>query len=482
MYYTEGEAREQTTLFPELIDDYITNENPVRFIEAFVESLDVAQLGFTHSELKTTGRPPYHPKALLKLYLYGYLNRIRSSRMLERETKRNLEMFWLLQKLSPDHKTISNFRTENQKAIKETFKEFVKLCRKLELFGAELIAIDSTKYRASNSRSQIKDSKQLSKSIERIEESITKYLKQLDSNDEEENKELQNESKLTKSKLEKKIAFLKRREKKLKEAQKKLLESGRKYISLTDEDCRLVKSRGKIIPGYSVHNSADSKHCLISDFAVTQDAADNNHLSEVSVMAKETLEKETIKVCADAGYYDSDEIKKCEDASITTYLPTPKQRVSKKTNVPEPDYHHDKFKYDQGTDSYKCPAGENLTYYSKARKNGREILIYRTDACNDCKYRKLCTTSKRGRHIQRWEHEDVLETMRDRMAKQPEIFKMRKSIVEHPFGTMKKIWGYSTFLLRGLDKVTVEVSLMTLSYNIKRAITILGVDELVRVI
>lgn len=493
MNYNEGKNRTQTILFPELIDDYITSENPVRFTDAFVEQLDMSDMGFSHAELKDTGRPPYNPKDLLKLYLYGYLNRIRSSRLLERETERNLELFWLLKRLSPDHKTISDFRRNNSKAIRKVYKEFIQLCRKLELFGAELIAVDSTKFRASNARDRIKDSEQLGKSIERIEDSISEYMSQLDENDVKDNIVNVNGDSLTcectpmgKEELEKKISFLKKRKDKLEEAKKQIEENGEKYISLTDPDCRLVKNQGKIEPGYSIHNAVDSKHSLIVDYEVTQDAADNNHLSTMAISAKEALGVEVIKVCSDAGYYDSVDLKKCEDEGITTYVPIPEQKVSpkdpleKKTNVPQPDYFQNKFVYEAETDSYCCPEGNLLNYYITTTKDDRKILIYRTASCKECSVSKLCTTSPRGRYIHRWEDQAVLERLKHRLQTESHIIKKRKAIVEHPFGTMKKVWGYSTFLLRGIEKVSSEVSLMTLSYNIKRAITIVGVIGLIK--
>lgn len=480
MNYIEGKIREQIILFPELIDDYITNENPIRFIDAFVDQLDMSEMGFLHGELKDTGRPPYNPQDLLKLYIYGYLNRIRSSRLLERETKRNIELYWLVRKLSPDHKTISDFRRNNKKALRKVFKEFIQLCRKLELFGSELIAVDSTKFRASNARDRVKDSPQLKKSIEQIEDSISEYITQLDENDIKDNSVDTKRDSLTKEELEKKISSLKKTKAKLEKAKKEIEESGEKHISLTDPDCRLVKNQGKIEPGYSVHNAVDSKHSLIVDYEVTQDAADNNHLSTMAISAKEALEVEEIKVCSDAGYYDSIDLKKCEDEGITTHVPIPTQKVSKKTNVPQPDYFQNKFVYEEATDSYRCPQGELLDYYTTTMKDDRRIRIYRTAACRGCSVSNFCTTSPRGRYVHRWEDQAIIDRLRYRLETEPHIIRKRKTIVEHPFGTMKKVWGYSTFLLRGIEKVSTEVSLMTLSYNIRRVITIVGVIGLLK--
>lgn len=478
MNYIEGISRAQTTLFPELIDDYINYENPIRFIDEFINQMDMLEMEFEHAELKETGRPPYDRKDLLKLHIYGYLNRIRSSRNLERETKRNLELIWLLKKLSPDHKTISDFRRNNTKALRNVFKNFIQLCRKLELFSAELIAVDSTKFRASNARDRIKDTEQLKKSIKHIEDSITEYMKNSEENDKEDDR--QTGSKSTQEELQKKISYLKRTKNKLEEAHQKICESGDKYISLSDPDCRLVKNQGTIEPGYSLHTAVDSKHSLIVDYEVSRDAADNDHLSTTAIAAKETLEVKEIKVCADAGYYDSLDIKKCEDNGITPYVPIPKPKISKKVNVPQPEFYHDQFTYDKSTDCYLCPQGRSMNYYYITEKHGRKFRVYRTESCKGCKVKNLCTTSPRGRYIYRWEEQQVIERLKQRLITDPHIMKRRKAIVEHPFGTMKKIWGYSTFLLRGIDKVSTEISLMTLVYNIRRALSIIGVAGLIK--
>jgi transposase len=478
MEYITGIDRQQSTLFPEVIDDYISYENPVRFIEAFVEGLDLTAMGFNHSEIKQTGRPPYNPKDPLKLHIYGYLNRIRSSRNMEKETIRNIEVIWLLKRLSPDHKTISDFRRNNTESIGKVFKEFIQLCKKLELFSAELIAVDSTKFRASNARDRIKDRKQLEKSIVHIEDSITEYLKLLEENDQKD--ESKNQPSITKEELQKKISFLKRAKGKLQEAKVQMEDNGDKSISLTDKDCRLVKNQVKIEPGYNVHTAVDSKHSMIVDYEVSQNAADNDYLSIMAIAAKETLEVEKINACADAGYFDSIDIKKCEDNKVRPYVPIPAQKVSKKINVPQPKYYHDKFKYDEQTDSYCCPEGNRLQFYYKTKKRGKTFRIYRTTACRECPVKNLCTSSPRGRYIDRWEHEHLIENLRERLLVEPQIIKRRKSIVEHPFGTMKKLWGYSTLLLKGIEKVSTEIALMTLAYNIRRSFTIIGISELIK--
>lgn len=482
MQQITGVSREQITLFPESVDEYIPENNPVRFIDAFVDQLDTVTFGFQHATIAETGRPPYNPKDPLKLYLYGYLNRIRSSRLLERETTRNLEVFWLLKRLSPDHKTISDFRKNNAEALRRVFKEFIQLCKTLELFGNELIGIDSSKFKAQNARDRIKDSKGLEKSISRINESITQYLHLLDENDSTDDSREATSSSLTKEELQKKIAFLQQQVTKLETAKTELQKSGEEYISLTDPDCRLIKDRQGIEPGYRMHIATDAQHSLIVDYDLTHDAADNHHLSTMANKTKDMLGIQTMTACADAGFYDSVDLKLCEENNITTYVPIPKQKVSKKTNVPTPDYHHQKFQYDSTTDTYRCPQGQTLHRYSHKtkKKDQRLIYIYRTDRCIACPARNLCTTSTtHGRYIHRWEHEATLDRLKERLTAHPEIIKRRKELVEHPFGTLKRIWGYGTFLLRGLNNIASEVALMNLTYNIKRVLSIKGTTSLI---
>ena len=478
MDHITGTSREQIALLPEAIEDYVGDDNPVRFLDAFADSLDMRSLGFRHAVVNETGRPAYDPKDLLKLYLYGYLNRIRSSRLLERETTRNIELLWLLKRLSPDHKTISDFRRTHADALRAVFKQFVRTCAKLELFGAELVAIDSTKFKASNARNRVMDREQLDKSITRINESIGQYLTQLDRNDVVEDAPAEITS-VSKEQLQKKIASLRQRKDLLEQARTELQCSRDKHVSLTDPDCRLMKSEYRIQPAYAVQAAVDAKHSLIVDYELTQDAADNNHLASLAAATKDILDIETLSVCADAGYYDTIDLKTCEDDGITTYVPTPEQKVSKKTNVPTPDYYRDHFVYDEPSDTYRCPQGHTMQYYSTSSKDGRNIRIYRTTSCRGCPVRTHCTTSPRGRYINRWEHEAVLDRLKQRVAHRPEMIALRKAIIEHVFGTIKKIWGYNALLLRRMANVASEVALMNLTYNIRRALTIVGARKLI---
>jgi transposase len=467
-------------MFPDAIEDYISADNPVYFLDAFVDTLDMSSLGFQNAAPKETGRPPYQPKDLLKLYLYGYLNRIRSSRLLERESTRNLEVMWLLKRLSPDHKTISRFRQQHADAMRSVFKQFVLICQKASLFGVELVAIDSTKFTASNARDRVKTVEQLDKSLQRIHQSISEYLTQLEENDQHEN--AAEKPPVSKESLQQKITELKCYASQLEEAKDTLDNSTDKHISLTDPDCRLMKNERRIEPAYSVQTAVDAKHSLIIDFELTQDAADNNHLSVVAQQAQTMLHTEELTVCADAGYYDCVDLKHCEDNRITTYVPTPKHKVSKKTNVPTPEYFPDKFSYDVQTDTYCCPQGRTMHRFASKRntKDQRLIYLYHTTACNECPVRSACTPSKRGRYINRWEHESVLENLKQRLLLAPDIIKRRKTIVEHVFGTIKKVWGYGALLLRGFHNIGSEFALIMTAYNMRRAMNIVGVGPLLQ--
>jgi len=479
MNHINGVVREQITLLPEAIEDYISAENPVRFLDAFVDQLDTLKSGFCHAEVKETGRPPYNPKDLLKLYLYGYLNRIRSSRLLERETQRNLEVFWLLKRLQPDHKTISDFRRMNAIALREVFKQFVLLCKSLELYSAELVAIDSTKFKASNARDRIKDKEQIYKSIAHINESINQYLSQLDENDTSDTQTTSDSA--SREKLQKKIDSLKQQKQLLEQAQAELRNNGQKYVSLTDPDCRLMRNERHIEPAYTVQTAVDAKHSLIVDYELTQDAADNNHLASLAASAKEILGADILQVCADAGYYDTVDLKACDDQNLITHVPIPRQKISKKTETPTSEYYADKFVYDEASDIYQCPQGNTMRRFSTRRdkRDNRLIYIYNSAACQQCPVHNQCTTSPRGRHIYRWEYESVLNRLRQRLTDKPEIIKQRKAIIEHIFGTIKKIWGYSALLLRRFTNVACEVALMNLTYNIRRVLNIVGTKNFI---
>ena len=456
------------------MEDYITEDNPVRFIDAFVSSLDLAGLGFLRAQPAETGRPAYDPGDLLRLYLYGYLNRVRSSRMLERETKVNLEVMWLLGKLAPDFKTIADFRRDNLAAIKQVCREFTLLCRKLKLFGGELVAVDGSKFKAVNNRRRNFNQARLSKAIKAIEEKIDGYLDELDAADATEPDP--DEPGPSAADLREKIETLQQRKAKYQALHEGLKESGAKQVSLTDKDARsMVMHHGSTEVGYNVQTVVDEKHQLIVEHQVTNDPTDHAHLAEMALRAKATLEVEKLEVVADMGYYDGAEVKQCAEAGVTTYIPKPITSVNKKRGL----FTKQDFSYEEEKDCYRCPAGEELTYRYESFEQNRQIRYYTTSKCRDCPLKARCTTNQRGRRITRWVDEKFLEDMARRVRARPELMRRRQQLSEAPFGTIKRAMGHSYFLMRGLNKVGAEMSLTVLSYNLKRVINILGVKKMI---
>lgn len=475
MRYIQGASRHQATLFPEVLDDFIHETNPVRFIDAFVDSLDLIRLGFTHSETKATGRKPYSPGDLLKLYIYGHLNRIRSSRTLETATQRNIEVMWLLCRLSPDFKTIADFRKDNHKGLKKVLREFILLCKKLDLLGGELIAIDGSKFKADNHNGKNYSQSKVKRLLQQIDEKVDAYLKKLDSADKDENPTHQ----MNVQELRDKIKNLEKHKQELKQLEQSIKESGETQISLTDKDSRKMRvSSGGTDMCYNAQAGVDSKHKLIVHAEVTSDPTDHNLLSTVAVQAKETLNVETIQAVADAGYFKFEEIKACLDQDIQCFVPRPKKSANKKKGL----FTNRDFRYDKFNDCYICPAQQKLNYTGITKLNGRELKNYRARKCNTCPLKAKCTTSKGNRKIRRWVHEDILEAMQQRLEKQPQIMQLRKQLVEHPFGTIKHWMGHRHFLTRGLEKVSGEFALAALTYNIRRVINIIGVKELVKMV
>jgi len=472
MRYIEGQSREQVLIFPEVIDDYVSKDNPVRFIDAFIDMLDMIKLGFTHSLTSKTGRKPYNPKDLLKLYIYGYLNQIRSSRKLERETHRNIEVIWLLKKIQPDFKTISDFRKDNSRALKKVFRQLVMLCKGWGLYGNELVAIDGSKFKANNHNSRCFTMKKIKKTLKEINEKIESYLRELDESDESEESN-NGDIKLESAELQEKIDQLKETQEKYNQYEKMLRESGEKQISLTDPDSRMmkVKNSGHDVC-FNVQAAIDSKHKLVADYDVTNEGNDQNQLSNMSEKAKETLEVDELEVVADKGYFKREEIKKCAKNNITCYVPQPRKSHNRKKGLfTDKDFH-----YNSSKDCYICPAGEVLhpTTYRKEREEN----IYTTRKCLNCSLRSKCTKDRHGRHIYRWINEQIIEEMAVRVQENPDKIKARACIVEHPFGTIKQPMNQGYFLTRGFEGVKAELSLTMLSYNIKRVLNILGVDKL----
>jgi transposase len=474
MDYIRGTSRNQVMLFPESVEDYITADNPVRFIDALVSKLDLAELGFNRTQPADTGRPAYDPGDLLRLYLYGYLNRVRSSRLLERETKVNIEVMWLLGKLSPDFKTIADFRRDNLKAIKQVCREFTLLCRKLELFGGELVAVDGSKFKAVNGRRRNFSEHRLKKSIQALDEKISTYLRSLDAADA--NDPDPDQPPPSAADLQAKIATLRERKAKYEALHADLKASGAKQVSLTDRDARsMIVHFNSTDVCYNVQTAVDEKHQLIVEHEVTNDPTDHAHLAEMALRAKETLRVEQLEVVADRGYYDGAEVKHCAEAGITTYIPKPITSVNKQRGL----FTKQDFSYDEAKDCYVCPAGAELHYRYESFEQNRMIRYYTTGKCLTCPIKAKCTTNARGRRITRWVDEKFLDDMARRVRARPELLRRRQQLSEPPFGTIKRAMNQGYFLMKGLDKVAAEMSLTVLSYNLKRAINILGVEKLI---
>jgi transposase len=475
MGYIRGTDRSEVLLFPEALDDYITKGNTVRFIDALVSSLDMADLGFTNAEPAATGRPAYDPADLLKLYIYGYLNRVRSSRMLERETRRNVEVMWLLSKLTPDFKTIADFRKDNLASIKLVCQEFTLICKKLELFGGELVAIDGSKFRAVNSRKRNFNPTKLARIIKSIDERIAAYLVEMEQQDALEPAD----AKLSVEELQARINQLKQRKQLHQSLAEGLKESGEQEVSLTDPESRLMSVGQGLDVCYNVQTAVDSKHKLIVHHEVTNLADDHEHLVPMAVAAKQTLGVETVELVADKGYYSGEEVKKCEEEGIVTYIPKPHVSPKLKKEL----FTKDDFRYDSTTDTYTCPEGAQLTHrFTTGERKGTMQRYYRTTACKSCAARSRCTENKRGRTIKRLIDEAVLERMAERLRGSPEKMKLRSSLVEHPFGTMKRGMNQGYFLMKGVAKVGTEISLTVLAYNIRRVLNILGVGQMIEAV
>ena len=456
-------------MFPERLEDYVGAENPVRFLDAFVASLDLHALGFTKAQVADTGRPPYDPAALLKLYLYGYLHRIRSSRLLEAECQRNVEVIWLLGKLAPDFKTIADFRKDNLKPLRAVSRQFTVLCRKLELFGGELLAIDGSKFGAVNARDQNFNAAKLADLIGRADARLAEYLKAMDTADASE----PSAPALNPAELEAKIAVLREKQDWHKELLEQL-DAEQKQISVTDPDTRKMPTAQGMMVGYNAQVAVDAKHKLIAADDVTNEVTDYQQLAEVALAAKANLELKQAEVVADAGYYNAAEVSRCVEQGITPYLP----KADTSANTARGLYGKSRFKYDAAKDVYVCPAGAELTYRFATYELGRELRYYRANGCKGCALKSQCTRNKANRTITREENEELMEAMAARMAAQPWKFKLRKTLAEHPFGTIKRWFGYTHFLLKGLEKVRCEWSLTTLVYNLKRVLNLVSFEKL----
>ncbi len=470
--FVEGVDREQVTLFPERLEDWIGEDNPVRVIDVFVEELDLGGLGFSGINPKATGRPSYHPSVLLKLYVYGYLNRVQSSRRLEREAGRNVEVMWLTGRLVPDHKTIADFRKDNGAAIRKVCARFVELCRRLGLLAEASVAIDGSKFKAVNNRDRNFTRAKMERRLAQIEDSVARYLHQLDSADRQE-PSVALTTKTTR--LTEKIARLQQEMKRLEALDARMRETPDQQISLTDPDARSMATsgRGSGVVGYNMQAAVDTKHHLIVAHDVTNAGSDRSQLSRMAKQTKDTLDTELLEVVADRGYYNGEEILACEEAGITVTLPKPMTSGNRsKGRFVKAD-----FRYMAGEDVYVCPAGERLKYYYTNEERGLTLRRYWTNACRTCAIKHRCTTSVL-RRITRWEHEHVLEEVQRRLDEHPEKMRQRRETVEHPFGTIKARMGATHFLMKTLPRVATEMALHVLAYNLTRVMNILGTGPL----
>ncbi len=471
--FIEGVDRSQTTLFPDRLEDWIDEDNPVQVIDVFVDELDLFELGFERVAPKRTGRPSYHPSVLLKLYIYGYLNRVQSSRRLEREAGRNMEAMWLVCRLAPDHKTIADFRKDNGAAIRKVCARFVALCRGLELLTEASVAIDGSKFKAVNTRDKNFTRAKMTRRLKQIEKGVERYLHQLDSADRQE----PSLARTTKTvRLNDKIATLKEEMKRLEELEARMLATPDKQISLTDPDARSMATsgRGSGVVGYNVQAAVDTTHHLIVAHEVINEGNDRAQLAAMSKQAKAALETDALEVVADRGYFNGEEILACDKADITVTLPKPLTSNNRaKGRFVKPD-----FRYVEADDVYICPAGERLVYHFSNVEKGLTLRRYWTGACRSCAIKDRCTTGKE-RRITRWEHEHVVEAVERRLDEQPERMRTRRNTVEHPFGTIKAWMGATHFQMRTLKKVGTEMALHVLAYNLKRVMNILGIRPLI---
>ena len=482
--FKTGESREQTSLLPARIEDYVGPDNPVRAIESFVVALDLAKLGFRHADrgAEAMGQPPYDPADLLKLYLYGYINQVRSSRRLEREAGRNLELIWLLNNLRPGYRTIANFRKENWKALKAVNRGFVLLARELGLVGGAVVAIDGSFFHGDASKASIFTRKRLAEQIARLDLEIEAYGKSLEDNDAAEARDRTDgpgDGGGDGGNLGERVAALMAKRSRAQADLARLDKSGETQLSLTDPDARLLVKGGQGVAGYNVQAVVDDKHKLIVASEVVNDSSDVDQLHAMARAAKEALDAEALQVLADEGYYSSTELKACEDAGITAYVPP-----FEGNGLPEKAgrFGLKKFSYDGAANVYICPAGQLLRPMKGCWTNssGRVEIRYasRGATCRECRLRARCLSPKASRRtIARWEHEDVLERHRARMEGASDLMRRRSAIVEHPFGTLKCRAGYRHFLVRGFNKVRGEWNLMALCYNFTRVLNILGFER-----
>ena len=468
--FIQGEDRFQATLFPERLDDYVAEDSAVRVIDVFIDELDLSGMGFK-TQPNETGRPAYHPTTMLKLFVYGYLNRVHSSRRLEREAQRNVELMWLTGRLAPDFKTIADFRKDNGVPIRLVCRQFVILCRNLNLFANAFVAIDGSKFKAVNNRDRNFTRAKMKRRIAEADATIERYLQQLAEADRQEPAEDKTRS------LEDKVASLKKEMSRLKKVEARMLKTPGQQISLTDPDARSMKSRGTGVVGYNVQTAVDTKHHMIVAHEVTNQGTDRRQLANMAKQAKSVLAVESLTAVADRGYYRGEDIRECEKANITSYLPKP----NTSGNRAKGQFGREAFRYIAEDDEYECPAGQRLARRTITQEKGKTMYRYWTTVCRQCPLKEQCTSGKE-RRVTRWEHEEVLEAAQARLDRNPDMMGIRRATVEHPFGTLKAWMGSTHFLTKTLDRVSTEMSLHVLAYNMKRMMNIFGTKSLIEAI
>lgn len=474
MSYIKGLERNQSLMFPPTLEEYVEEDNPVRAVAAFLGRMDFAKLEFVRARAAETGRPGYDPRMLMGLYMWGHLNGVRTSRKLEQACRSNVEVMWLTGNLRPDFKTIADFRRDNGKGIKGVLTEFRLWCRAAGLYGSELVSVDGSKFKGVNSRERNFTKKKLQQIIARERAKVDEYLEALAAADEAEGEV---ETKLSAAELKEKIAGIERYLAEHEKLEQELAASGASQVSLTDPEARLLKTAHGSEVGYNVQAVVDSKHKLIVTYEVTNEGNDLGQLARMAQQAKEALQVDELTVLADGGYCEGNALQECEKAGLTTYVSVPQSKEAERRGI----FSADKFYYDPERDLYICPQGEELGYryttIDKARN--KELKVYKTAACGACPLRAQCTTSNHGRRLKRWVHQEVIERLQQRNRARPDLLKLRKTLAEHPFGTIKRTMNQGYFLLKGIKKVSTEAGLTVLSYNLKRVLNIMGVVEMI---
>lgn len=471
--FIQGEHRSQAILLPECLDDYITDINPVRVVDVFVDELNLGQLGFDGVNPAMTGRPSYHPSVLLKIYIYGYLNRIQSSRRLEREAQRNIELMWLTNRLAPDFKTIANFRLDNGKAIRQVCKQFIELCRRMHLFTEAVVAVDGSKFKAVNSRDKCFTQAKIKFRLKQVEAHINQYLKDLDQTDQHES----HQPTIKTVRLTERLAELKEQMQALQTIETQSQTTPDKQVVLTDPDARFMATSksGSGMVAYNVQTAVDTQHHLIVAHEVTNQSTDRGQLTNMSVQAQQAMGVNQITAYADKGYFNSEEILTSTQSDVIPLVPKPRTSINRAAGL----YDRQVFIYQADKDEYRCPANQALIKRFTSNEKGKVMHTYWSSSCKRCALKSQCTPSAQ-RRIKRWEHEEVLDAMQSRLDVKPDAMLIRKQTVEHPFGTIKSWMGATHFQTKGLEKVSTEMSLHVLAYNLKRVINILGSQSLIQ--